>query len=247
MKTSILFAAAFSGILFAAGAGTVVYRVNGSEKSISDAKLISIDNKIVTFKYNGGTQQISVGNLVKYYDSDSGISGGAFDDGTLDYNVSIRDVTMPERGMTSSHKNRVVAEAKIRYVVDPKLEKNRKMVIREPYFYLFVLSESKDGSRRAHHVFSYPAAAKYRTKYYNEPDILKQINSPDRAHISGGNFNTLGGLSGEKSFKIALKGIGERKIVAYTVIAWGKDREAGRKNWTRSGLSVSENWFMRIR
>lgn len=206
--------------------GTLIYKVNKEEKIISDVNIVSIDQKHLTLKVGSGTERILLSHVIKYYDTNIKI-GSAFDDGSNDYSVFIRDIKYPpnKTGYIGTKKERITGDIELSYdiLLDSKTA-NSQSKFREPYFYLFVLTVGKDNSDRKMFDYFYPAAAKCNFKTYDEALMMEKVLSSERStqFLEYGKFQQNSMTSWQK-IKFPLEGIKDRKIIAVYLVVWGKD------------------------
>ncbi|MDD5697744.1 MAG: hypothetical protein PHH77_03930 [Victivallaceae bacterium] len=238
-------------------AGTLVYKTGGKEEehTVSKITIISIDKKLITVKHNDGIRTIPLNNVVSYYDTDIS-SGGEFADNTCDYSISIRKLEMPETGYTikreKSRKYKKVSNCEIEFSITKKYEKGKSNSVRMPYFYLFVLTTSTEAyGRRPIYTYCYPDEAKISSKTYDEAKILEAVTAMKRSRIyynSRSDFGANGklSLSGDyKPIEISLKGIRDRRIIAYHLDVWGKNKIIATKDWRDIRYTVGRDWWKR--
>ncbi|MDD5727063.1 MAG: hypothetical protein PHV59_00735 [Victivallales bacterium] len=249
----------FLGVWFAAlDAGTIVYKTSPKDEEhiLSDIKIISIAKKTVTIKYGSGVRTIPLGYLVSYYDSN--IKIGDFADNTCDYSVTISSVEMPATGYeykkVNKKKKKTTGECEIEFSVSKKTEKGKSKNIRMPYFYLFILTTSTESyGRRPVYTFCYPDEAKVNLKTYDEARIIEVVNAMERPLLYndgastrlGTGHKSLSYASGCKPISISLKGIKDRRIIAYHLEVWGKKEMVVQKDWKDSTYKIGNNWWKR--
>lgn len=258
MRLKLLLVNIFALNIIYLNAGTIIYKANskGKENILGDVKIVSIAKKTITIEKDGGIRTISLGCLISYYDTD--IDGGTFEDNTCDYAVTVREIKMPETGYEyknakkSKKKTKSVSECEIEFSVNKSPEKGESKSIRMPYFYLYVLTTGTESyGRRPVYTYYYPKEAKITTKVYDEAKIIEAVNSMKRpriynegkAHFEG----SVGKLTmgGYKPISISLKGVKEKKIIAYHLEIWGKNKMIIEKNWKKSNYKVGKDWWKR--
>lgn len=247
MKKIIILLAAL--ICHSAFCGTLIYKGNNNEKKIiSEIEIISIDRNIVTFKIGKGTRNIHFSKISKYYDSDINMNL-AFDDNSSDYDLKITNLKLPvnKKGITKKVKkeaqnNKITFE----YSISPKPSKGQNKNVKIPHFYVFLLTTGGKGTGSNIYSFYYPESAKIKnSKVYNEALMLEAALSSERQRI---NPRYLFGAGVDKSLNkisIDISKIGNRKIIAYHIVAWGKDDIVDIKNDILDhSYEVSKNWHL---
>jgi hypothetical protein len=261
LSLKLLFAALVLCIASQLQAATIVYRANpeNEPKRIAKVKIISINKNIVVIEKDGARTSIGLGQLVEYYDSDVENGGEGIDDNTCEYSVSIHEVDMPKTGYAKSGSNKKseVSECEIQYsIIRNKTDGVNYNVVKEPYCYITILldNDDKNGGRSILR-YGYPTerAKVSKNDGYDKAAIIKQVTALNRHTI---NFNNLNDLSSSKSFdskisganersiKIKLTNVKERRIIAYHIEFWGKKEVAGQKDWKEVGVKVGNNWWM---
>ena len=260
MKLKLLFTALFVLNIAILNAGTIIYKTSGkSEKhTLAKVTILSIIGKTVTIKHGNGVRTIPLSYMLSYYDTD--VNVGNFADNTCDYVVSIREIEMPETGYTykkskkQKKKTKKTSSCKIEFTVNKKPKQGESKAIRMPYFYLFVLTtSSKNYGQRPIFTYYYPDEAKVKLKTYDEAKIIEAITSMGRPRIyhgtgtaSFGKIGKLSSASGYRPITISLKGIKTKKIIAYHLEIWGKNKIIAVKDWRRdSRYKVGKNWWKR--
>ncbi|MBR1965741.1 MAG: hypothetical protein IKA22_03945 [Lentisphaeria bacterium] len=230
--------------------GTLIYKGTDDEKKIiSEIDIVAIDKNIMTFKIGKTTRNISLSKVFKYYNSDINMNL-AFDDNTSDYTINVSDLKFPVngKGITAKRgkKEEKVNVATLDYSISLKTKKKQKKVIKTPYFYLYLLTSAKKGSGKNIVTCCYPAEAKTKnSKVYNEAIMLEKavsserdiFNPHHRLHTSKhGNFTKV-------SFN--LKEVGNREIIAYYLVVWGKDDIIyTKKEILNREYDISDNWHI---
>ncbi len=251
MSKFIVFLIVFIGVVSTQlMGGTLIYKVNkNEEKIISDISILSIDRKQVVLKVGNGIERIALTDLVKYYDTNIKI-GSAFDDGSSQYDVQIRGLkkTASRTGYAGSQKNRTVSVIDLEYDISIKNNSGNqsRKAIKQPYFYLYVLTTDENNKRKVF-VYHYPDAAKCNFKNYDEALMMEKVLSSERESmfLEHGKWQSNANLSWQ-SIKFKMDGIKERKIIATYLIVWGKDRiicEEG-EIWDPT-YSIHPDWYAR--
>lgn len=255
MKLKLLFINIFALSIVCLNAGTLIYKSGSEEKQnvMGDVKIVSIAKGTITIEKGGGIRTIPLNQLISYYDSD--IEGGTYEDNTCDYTVTVRKVDMPKTGYDtknikgSDKKTRSVSECEIEFSIGKKPEKGESTAIRMPYFYLYVLTTGTEQyGRRPVYTYYYPKDAKIATKVYDEAKIMEALNSMKRPRIYYDNESHLEGTVGRlnggyKPVKISLKGVKEKKIIAYHLEIWGKNKMVAEKDWKDSSYKTGKDWW----
>lgn len=232
--------------------GTIIYKPNKESEplQVSNVKILSIENGVITIEINGGKERIRVNQLTGYYDTDLK-AGSGFDDNTTDYAVSVMERNIPKRAEERSGKNRKAQYFEVSYTISPKYEEGRSQnSVKEPYFYLYMMTEgSNNVGERPIVLISYPKDASVRTKGYDRAAILEKINSSKRKnmHFDRGTSSGLGS-AWSREIKIPLSRIRDkdRNIIAWRLEVWGKTDMIYEKVWTEPGSRISANWWTRM-
>ena len=241
--TIFLFAAVFSMY-----GGTLIYKGENDEKKVvSEIEIFSIDKNILFFKIGKNVKSLPFSKLLKYYDTDINVNL-AFDDSTSDYGVHIREVKFPVnlRGITVRSNKKVENKIVVDYSIQMKKGANQKQVFKEPYFYLYVLSTGKNSNDFAIHTFAFPKEAKMKKMNgYNEALMLEKAFSAERSIVNPRvRYNSLLALSDNKA-EINIKELGNRKIVAYYLVVWGKeDIILTKSEIFDHTCGISKNWYI---
>lgn len=232
--------------------GTIIYKgTNDEKKFVSEIEIISIDRNIITFEIGKTTKTMPLSRMIKYYDNDINMNL-AFEDNTSDYDVTVNNMKVPlnlkgttvKRGKRDS-KN--VNSISFTHSIQMKTKKNQNKNIKVPYFYLYVLTSSGHTSGRSMYLYCYPSTAKIKsTKTYNEALMFEQAISSSR-HVVNSSHYVHGSKVGfsENKITIPLDGIGNRDILAYHLVVWGKDEIVYTENRVlNSRYNVSKNWYL---
>ena len=234
-------------------------------KAMSKVKVVSINfpKKFMVIEPDGEQRTVSTSRIKEFYSVDTDTGSNVDIDNTIDYTVSIMSVKMPKTGYEKSSKKKSrhkTADCEISYSIT-RLFKNKEKntnpnAVKKPYFYLAVLTEgsSKYGSRSIYR-YTYPPKefkldSKSR-KSYNTAAIMEEVLSfkRHRFHFNqSSSFNSRSssrGLGGELEAKIDLKGIKSRRIIAYHLEVWGKNKIVAEKNWTDGGIQLNSRWAKR--
>ena len=248
----LLFAFAISP----AFSGTLIYLNSQKEKKIiSEIDIVSIDKKIITIKIGKTTRTLPFSSILKYYDTDINMNL-AFDDNTADYTIYATNVKMPinNKGITTrkggKKAGKQVNKVTLEYTVNMKKQKNQRSAIKAPYFYLYVLVASGNHSGTSLYCFSYPEAAKTKnTKTYNEAAMLERVLASERPNYNADFILHGNGMKGpNRTATFELKGIGNREIIAYHLVAWGKDDIVFTENKILNlRYNISKNWHIHAR
>jgi hypothetical protein len=238
-------------------AGTLIYKVNkkAEPQTASKVKIISIEKGYITIEQNKGKKTIPLRWIEKYYDTD--IQGGAFEDNTSDYTVSITNVKMPKSGYETtnkkSKKKRMTSECEIEYSISRKTEPGKSKSMKMPYFYLYVLTtRSKSYGKLPVEDYYYPKEAKVKSKTYDEAKIVEKVTSLDRPLVwNGGRDSMRSSTSRREGFsgmggrvaKIPLKNVKYRKIIAYHIEVWGKSKIVAEKTWNDPSYKIGKLWW----
>lgn len=254
MKNGKLLLPLLCGTLFAGTlqAGTLIYRGSDrQERTISQVTIMAIDGKLVTIKVNNGTETIPISSIVKYYDTDIKGGGSAFEDDSAEYTVTLGSEKCPKSGYETSKKKNTVTYFSIPYDVTRKPGEDQKRALREPYFYLFVLTAGRDGDRNMFS-YSYPARGKVSMKdSYDEAKMLEKVVSLDRRLFHPDDRRRLGtptrsgNLGGSDEAKFKLDGIKDQQIIAWYLVVWGKNKIVTSKEWKDTGYTIRKNWWVR--
>lgn len=233
--------------------GTLIYKGTDNEKKIiSEIDIVSIDKNIVTFKIGKTIRHIHFSKIFKYYDSDINMNL-AFDDNTADYDIAISNLKFPinKKGITAkrvkkeSQKNKVTFD----FSVYPKNKKGQSANIKYPYFYLYLLTTGGKGKGSNIYTYHYPASAKLKnSNVYNEALMLESALSGERQIINPRHFYQTSKTDDLNKVSIDISKIGNRQIIAYYLVAWGKDDIILTKGEIFDhSYEVSKNWHLLYR
>ncbi len=232
-------------------AGTLIYKTaDGQEKIVSQVTIMTIANQMLTLKIDSGTETIPLRSLVKYYDTDIR-GGGEFEDNTAAYDIILGTEKCPTDGYQGSSDKRKTAEFTIGYSVRRKEGEAQKNELRVPYLYLFVLT-SGDGGDRNFYSFSYPDKARVSMKAYDEAKMLEKVIALNRPTYYPDDRGRLGrpsprnaGIGGDRIATFKLDGIRKQRIIAWYLVAWGKNRIEAEKSWQDHSYRIARNWWIR--
>ncbi len=227
-------------------------------KSMSNVKVISINfsKKIMVIESDGQQRTVSTGRIKEFYSTDLKTGGGNADiDNTSEYSVTIMNVDMPKSGYkkTGKKNKNVTTYCEIEYTLSVPFPKKddttNRDIVKYPYFYLAVLTEgsSEYGSRPIFR-YTYPSKFKIKSKSnYNTAEIMESVNSLKRPRIHLDRVARMGhgNVSGQRKIKIKLSKIDSRKIIAYHLEVWGKDKLITSKDWKDPGTMISQQWLKR--
>ena len=231
--------------------GTLIYKGTDNEKKIiSEIEIASIDKNIVTFKIGKATRTIHFSKIFKYYDSDINMNL-AFDDNTSDYDLTISNLQFPlnKKGITAKRTKKDNRNNKVtfEFSIHPKQRKGQSANIKYPYFYLYLLTSGGQGYGRTIHTFHYPATAKLKnSKIYNEALMLEAALSSERRIVNPRHLMQAK-LENDELNKVSIdiSKIGNHEIIAYYLIAWGKDDIVFTKSEIfNHSYEVSKNWHI---
>ena len=234
----ISFLAAFSATSMA---GTVFFK---DGRALSKVKLISIAKGIITLERDGARKFYPVGKFKAYYSTDISLESQETPDTYVKYKVTVGNITCPSKGLNSKKKPSLF---QFDYSVVKQKSKSKKLKV--PYIYLYVLTTGKDeySNRR---VFRYykPKMAKPKGKGYDVAAILEKLSEFKRPNWSSERMeNNARHLLGRK-VAIPLKGIKNRKILAWRLEIWGNSDIVYQKGEVcRPEYRVGKKWWMRIR
>lgn len=230
--------------------GTLIYKGTENEKKIiSEIDIISIDKNIVTFKIGKTTRHIHFSKIFKFYDSDINMNL-AFDDNTSDYELSISNLKFPtnKKGITAKRVKKESQNNKVTFdfSVYPKNKKGQSHNIKYPYFYLYLLTTGGKGKGSNIYTYHYPASAKLKnSKVYNEALMLESALSSERQILNPRHLSDTGLKDGLNKVSIDISKIGNREIIAYYLVAWGKDDIVFSKSEIFDhSYEVSKNWHL---
>lgn len=233
--------------------GTLIYKGTDNEKKIiSEIEIVSIDKNIVTFKIGKTTRNIHFSKIFKYYDSDINMNL-AFDDNTSDYNLVVSNIKFPinKKGITAKRVKKEAQNNKVTFdfSVYLKQRKGQSSNIKYPYFYLYLLTTGGKGKGNSIHTYHYPATAKLKnSKIYNEALMLESAISSERQIINPRHLMQASLNSELNKVSIDISKIGNHEIIAYYLIAWGKDDIVFTKSEIfNHSYEISKNWHLLYR
>ncbi len=239
-------------------AGTIVYRPNkdAEPRRISNVKIISIENKIMTIEVDGGRERLSLSQVEGYYDTDIKNAADGFDDNSPEYTVSVRPIKAPNRAQRKSGDKMVNETFDIEYSIQPVPNKDEKRdtdSVKYPYVYVYIMTEySEDGSgQRPIYLTSWPKAANVSKKSYDKAAIMEKVLSSKRANLykyQGTSSNRLMSTSWDRKDELPLTMIKNKnaKILAWHVEIWGKTDIVYQEDWVETGVRVGKNWWQRL-
>ena len=238
----LLFGLAFCADIFA---GTLIYKTKaGEEKRVSGLTIVSIDGKKMVVRIKGGTETISMSQVIKYFDTDLSV-GGEMDDNTGDYTVHLGS----EKLVRDKKSGRITFS--IPYSINRASGVKLGTRLRQPYFYLFVLAVDEDSGQRKMMSFSYPAKAKVAMKNYDEAKMMEKAIDLDRPSFYDDDFGGLRrsatnkSLGGRRTASFSLNNVRNGSVIAWYLVVWGKDKIVETKEWRDSGRRISTNWWIR--
>ena len=240
-----------SMLILSAQAGTlIITNADGKERILSNVTIESIANGQMVIQMRQGRETILLASVKRFYDTNIKASGD-FEDNTAAYSVrltvpEIRNRKIPRKGGGQSKESLTFS---FEYNLDPVKGSKMSASVREPYFYLYVLSSEPDGSRRFS-VFSYPKDAQISGKRYDEAKMLEKVISLDRKKVFPGDLNKIShsdtprGDFGTTAVHIPLTRIDSAgEILAWHLIAWGKDSILQEKDWKHTSFRLHKNWW----
>lgn len=234
-------------------------------KTMSKVKVVSINfqKNFMVIERDGEQRTVSTGSIKEFYSADTEAGNNVDIDNTIDYKVSIMSVKMPKTGYEKSNNKKSrskTSDCEISYSIVRDFKSKDKdtnpNAIKKPYFYLAVLTEGESQySGRSVYRFTYPPKefkldSKLR-KSYNTAAIMEEVLSfkRQRFHFNqSSNFNSSAssrGLGGELEAKIELKNVKNRRIIAYHLEVWGKNKIVAEKDWTDGGVHLDSKWAKR--
>lgn len=244
----ILFAVLLA-VSYSAFCGTLIYRGTDNEKKIiSEIDIVSIDKNIVTIKIGKTTRTIHLSKIYKYYDTDINMNL-AFDDNTSDYMLSITNLKLPvnkkgitQRAKQQKQKNKIEFE----FTLSPKRKKGQSANVKVPYFYLYLLTSSGKGRGSNIYTYFHPSTARIKnTRVYNEALMLESAISSERQIINPRYLSHISTEGQGNKVSIDISKIGERKIIAYYLVVWGKDDIVYQENRILDHTyEISKNWYL---
>ena len=252
--------------------GTIIFK-DGTV--LTDVEIVGINDGMIVIEKDKTKKDYPLKNIKTFSKSDLSIADSAIPDDSLDYKITIVNVDMPEAGKnksanipetgksnksnkidtgnTSKNKGGEQKNCEITYSISKIPDKNSKSKkIKIPYFYLYVLTSKKnDEEGRKVYRFCYPDKAKPKGKNYDLATIMEKVKSFDRPDLEEEEITleTKVNLAG-RTVTFNLGTIGERKVLAYHVEAWGKTDIAAEK--TQNVLanvnpsSVEDKWWQKL-
>ncbi len=241
-----IFLLIFCSLLFCCNTwgGTLVYKnKKGEIKRVSGLKIVSIDSKKMVVRIANGTETILLSQVQKYYDTDIRISG-EFDDDSGEYTVQLG-----YEKLGSSKKNNGRMELSIPFSISRQKGTSMGARLRQPYFYLFVLSSDAESQNRKMTSYCFPASAKTSMKNYDEAKMLEKVISLDRPYYyQEDTFNRSSyskRMGGERQAQFTLNAVKNNTVIAWYLVVWGKDSIVATKSWENSEYRISKNWWVR--
>ncbi len=248
--------------------GTIIFK-DGTV--LTDVEIVGINDGMIVIEKDKTKKDYPLKNIKTFSKSDLSIADSAIPDDSLDYKITIVNVDMPEVGKSSKNNtantnksnksNKIDTASKggeqksceITYSISKISDKNSKSKkIKMPYFYLYVLTSKKsDDEGRKVYRFCYPDKAKPKGKDYDLATIMEKVKSFDRQDLEDEEITleTKVNLAG-RTVTFNLGTVGERKILAYHIEAWGKTDIAAEKTQNMlenvNPSSVSEKWWQKL-
>ena len=223
-------------------AGTLIFK-DGTK--ISSVDIISINDGQITIRKNKTKRTYSVGKIKSFYKTDLRHSTGEVPGEFSDYTVSIINVKMPPKGYVTKKGKNTISQCEIEYSIS---RKDSSPKIKVPYFYLYIIVPGKNEvSERKIYRYLYPKHAKPKGRGYDEAAIMKELSDFGRPVWNSKHRNIKGNLAG-KELNIALKGVKNRKILAWHLEVWGNSEKLIDKTedlMQLDGRRVSKNWWRR--
>lgn len=232
--------------------------------SMTKVKIVSINfaKNFMVVESDGQQRTISTSRVAEVYDTDRKGAGAADIDNTSDYDVMIMNMDMPKTGYIKHGGKKKTFKTSaceisfsIRRLLPKKDQKTNPDLIKYPYFYLAVMTEG-DGEYGGRPIFRYTYPPKQfkldsnAKKSYNTAAIMDAISSLKRSNMHldravGFNSKSSNNLAGERNIKIELKDVKDRRIIAYHLEVWGKDKIVANKDWTDPGTHIASGWKSR--
>jgi hypothetical protein len=237
----------FSLIAFASvcnlSAGTIFFK-DGSK--LSDVEIISISEGEIIVEKDKAQKSYDLKLLKAYYNTDIDTGGDTDPKKYVDYKVNIITMKVPERGQKTVSGKKKTESVEIEYTLSKKGKEGDK--IKAPYFYLHILTTGKDEyDERKVYSYSYPKQAKAKGKSYDVAAILAEVLDFGRPVWDIDKARIKTSLSGKK-FKIDLKSIGTRKILAWHIEVWGnEDRILEKDRVVDPRAGIGKTWWKRKR
>jgi len=226
---------------FSASAGTLFFK-DGS--SLSGVTIVSISDGKIIIEKSKTRKSYPLKSIKSYYDTDVP-TGGEAPDKCADYKVTILDLKVPKKGVDSKGKTAVV---ELQYSIH---KDGSGKSIKVPYAYLYVLTRGKDEySGRKVHFYYLPKQAKPKGKGYDEAAILEKVLDFGRSTWNSDRKNIKGGLNGRVA-KFPLKGVGDKKVLAWHLEIWGSKgkllEKDGKGDFDLKGGHVGKDWWKRLK
>ena len=250
MKKAIL-TAFLCAVFLPLHAGTMIFTgASGEEKILSNVSIESIANGQVVVKMRQGTEVIPLTSVKRYYDSNIKVSGD-FEDNTAAYTVRITDPELrnTKNARKGGRQSRETLHFSLEYDLYRVKGSKTSDPVREPFFYLYVLSSEPDGSRRFS-MFSFPREAQISGKRYDEAKMLEKVLSLDRKKMYPDDLNKIShgdtqrGSFGNTAVQIPLNRIDSPgEVLAWHLVVWGKDSILLEKDWKQSSFRLNKNWW----
>lgn len=250
-RKGVLFIVSFSFAIISA-AGTITFK-DGS--TISDAEIISINDGGIVIEKDKARKRFSLSQITSYYQTDissASLPGGGADSGKFaEYKVSILNIDMPNSGKTKDGKTQV---CDVSYTLNGSSSGDSKVPrkMKVPYFYLYVLTSSgDDDAERKVHRFCSPDSAKPKGNNYDLAAVMEKVSGFDRQVWNDEEVEMPKEKIGGRKLDFELKGIGDRRILAYHMEVWGNNGKIAQKNGTvqqsrMKVVKVGENWWERL-
>lgn len=238
----------------ALNAGTVIFK-DGTQ--LTDVEIISIADGHVMLDKDGIKKRVGIGKIKAYSNKDIDTLGDTAElEKFADYDITV-EVDMADCGRLSSSKRKKqkYPECDIKFRVRRKGENAAVKRVKWPFFYLFVMTSGGDGDGR-HPIYQYyyPKKAKYRADGYDQAAIIGNLRRYDRPVIHLGNKRFMeddsGGKidSGQRSgreFKLTMKDVMDKRILAWHLEVWGDDSVIFEKDWHMAGFNPRKKWWDR--
>lgn len=228
------------GLSVSSMAGTLMFK---DGYSLSKVKIISISNGRITIEKDKGRKFYRLNSIKSYYSTDVNLSNTSDPNDYAKYKVTVFNIKAPEKGLNSKKKP---TEFTFGYNISRSKSSSKK--IRAPYFYLYILTRGKDEySHRRIYKYYKPKMAKPKGKGYDEAAILAKVNDFKRPIWHADRKNLHGGITG-RQVKFSLKGVKNRKVLAWRLEVWGDSGLVYQKDEVQyQDLKVGKKWWSRIR
>ena len=223
--------------------GTLIYKnKKGETKRVSGLKIVSIDSKKMVVKIASGTETILLSQVQKYYDTDIRV-GGEFDDDSGEYTIQLGHETL---GPSKKSGGRM--ELSIPFSIFRIKGTALGTRLRQPYFYLFVLSSDGDTQNRKMTSYSFPASARTSMKNYDEAKMLEKVISLDRPYYYQDDVNRSPQnrrMGGDRQARFLLNTAKNSTVIAWYLVVWGKESIVATESWENPNYRISKNWWVR--